>query len=91
MAIAVPSFVRMMRNSSVSVIPGTAFFLTGEPARAACRVGQELLKGQAGYGAMAGRRSDGRFRPRPDVILTGFDGCGRVGDRLAKGKGELDL
>ena len=30
MAIAVPSFVRMMRNSSVNVIPGTAFFLTGE-------------------------------------------------------------
>jgi KUP system potassium uptake protein len=30
MAITVPSFVRMMRNSSVNVIPGTAFFLTGE-------------------------------------------------------------
>ncbi len=31
MAIAVPSFVRMMRDSSVNVIPGTAFFLTGDP------------------------------------------------------------
>ncbi|MFN5998466.1 MAG: potassium transporter Kup [Paracoccaceae bacterium] len=31
MAIAVESFVRMMRNSSVTVIPGTAFFLTGDP------------------------------------------------------------
>jgi KUP system potassium uptake protein len=30
-AIAVPSFVRMMRNSSVNVIPGTAFFLSGDP------------------------------------------------------------
>jgi KUP system potassium uptake protein len=26
----VPAFVRMMRNSSVNVIPGTAFFLTGD-------------------------------------------------------------
>jgi KUP system potassium uptake protein len=31
MAVSVPSFVRMMRNSSVHVIPGTAFFLTGDP------------------------------------------------------------
>jgi KUP system potassium uptake protein len=31
LAIPVDSFVRMMRNSSVSVIPGTAFFLTGDP------------------------------------------------------------
>ncbi len=31
MAVSVPSFVRMMRNSSVTVIPGTAFFLTGDP------------------------------------------------------------
>lgn len=30
-AISVPSFVRMMRNSSVNVIPGTAFFLSGDP------------------------------------------------------------
>lgn len=30
MAVSVNSFVRMMRNSSVSVIPGTAFFLTGD-------------------------------------------------------------
>ena len=31
LAISVPSFVRMMRGSSVNVIPGTAFFLTGDP------------------------------------------------------------
>lgn len=31
LAISVPNFVRMMRNSSVNVIPGTAFFLTGDP------------------------------------------------------------
>ncbi len=31
LAVTVPSFVRMMRNSSVNVIPGTAFFLTGDP------------------------------------------------------------
>ena len=31
MAISTGSFVRMMRNSSVNVIPGTAFFLTGDP------------------------------------------------------------
>ncbi|WP_374646803.1 potassium transporter Kup [Tabrizicola sp.] len=31
LAIPVDSFVRMMRNSSVNVIPGTAFFLTGDP------------------------------------------------------------
>lgn len=31
LAISVESFVRMMRNSSVHVIPGTAFFLTGDP------------------------------------------------------------
>ena len=31
LAVSVPSFVRMMRNSSVNVIPGTAFFLTGDP------------------------------------------------------------
>jgi KUP system potassium uptake protein len=31
LAISVPSFVRMMRNSSAHVIPGTAFFLTGDP------------------------------------------------------------
>jgi KUP system potassium uptake protein len=31
LAISVESFVRMMRNSSVNVIPGTAFFLTGDP------------------------------------------------------------
>ena len=30
LAISVPNFVRMMRNSSVNVIPGTAFFLTGD-------------------------------------------------------------
>ncbi|HMS95942.1 MAG TPA: KUP/HAK/KT family potassium transporter [Tabrizicola sp.] len=30
LAISVPSFVRMMRNSSVNRIPGTAFFLTGD-------------------------------------------------------------
>ncbi len=29
-AVALPSFVRMMRNSSAHVIPGTAFFLTGD-------------------------------------------------------------
>ena len=31
LAVSVPAFVRMMRNSSVNVIPGTAFFLTGDP------------------------------------------------------------
>ena len=31
LAISTDSFVRMMRNSSVNVIPGTAFFLTGDP------------------------------------------------------------
>jgi KUP system potassium uptake protein len=31
LAISVPNFVRMMRGSSVNVIPGTAFFLTGDP------------------------------------------------------------
>ncbi len=31
LAISTSSFVRMMRNSSVNVIPGTAFFLTGDP------------------------------------------------------------
>ncbi len=31
LAISVPGVVRMMRNSSVNVIPGTAFFLTGDP------------------------------------------------------------
>ncbi len=31
LAVSVPSVVRMMRNSSVNVIPGTAFFLTGDP------------------------------------------------------------
>ncbi len=31
MAVSVASFVRMMRNSSVTIIPGTAFFLTGDP------------------------------------------------------------
>ncbi len=31
LAISVPNFVRMMRNSSVNVIPGMAFFLTGDP------------------------------------------------------------
>jgi KUP system potassium uptake protein len=31
LAIPLESFVRMMRNSSVNVIPGTAFFLTGDP------------------------------------------------------------
>ncbi|MBA4323717.1 MAG: potassium transporter Kup [Rhodobacter sp.] len=31
LAISVADFVRMMRNSSVNVIPGTAFFLTGDP------------------------------------------------------------
>ncbi|WP_333815923.1 potassium transporter Kup [Tabrizicola sp.] len=31
LAITVPNFVRMMRGSSVNVIPGTAFFLTGDP------------------------------------------------------------
>lgn len=31
LAIPTGSFVRMMRNSSVNVIPGTAFFLTGDP------------------------------------------------------------
>jgi KUP system potassium uptake protein len=31
LAISTGSFVRMMRNSSVNVIPGTAFFLTGDP------------------------------------------------------------
>lgn len=31
LAISVESFVRMMRGSSVNIIPGTAFFLTGDP------------------------------------------------------------
>jgi KUP system potassium uptake protein len=31
LAISVPNVVRMMRGSSVNVIPGTAFFLTGDP------------------------------------------------------------
>ncbi|MBL9050350.1 MAG: potassium transporter Kup [Tabrizicola sp.] len=31
LAISTGSFVRMMRESSVNVIPGTAFFLTGDP------------------------------------------------------------
>ena len=31
LAVSVPSLVRMMRNSSVNVIQGTAFFLTGDP------------------------------------------------------------
>ena len=31
LAITVPNFVRMMRGSSVNLIPGTAFFLTGDP------------------------------------------------------------
>lgn len=31
MAVSVTSLVRMMRGSSVHVIPGTAFFLTGDP------------------------------------------------------------
>ena len=31
LAVSVPSVVRMMRNSSVNVIPGTAFFQTGDP------------------------------------------------------------
>jgi KUP system potassium uptake protein len=31
LAISTDNFVRMMRNSSVNVIPGTAFFLTGDP------------------------------------------------------------
>ena len=31
LAISTGSFVKMMRNSSVNVIPGTAFFLTGDP------------------------------------------------------------
>jgi KUP system potassium uptake protein len=31
LAVSVPSLVRMMRNSSVHMIPGTAFFLTGDP------------------------------------------------------------
>jgi KUP system potassium uptake protein len=31
LAVPVPSLVRMMRGSSVNVIPGTAFFLTGDP------------------------------------------------------------
>ena len=31
LAVSVPSLVRMMRESSVNVIPGTAFFLTGDP------------------------------------------------------------
>ncbi len=30
LAVSVPSFIKMMRNSSVNVIPGTAFFLTGD-------------------------------------------------------------
>jgi KUP system potassium uptake protein len=31
LAVSAPSFVRMMRKSSVTVIPGTAFFLTPDP------------------------------------------------------------
>jgi KUP system potassium uptake protein len=31
LAISTGSFVKMMRNTSVNVIPGTAFFLTGDP------------------------------------------------------------
>lgn len=31
LAISTGSLIRMMRNSSVNVIPGTAFFLTGDP------------------------------------------------------------
>ena len=31
LAVSVPNLVRMMRNSSVHRIPGTAFFLTGDP------------------------------------------------------------
>jgi KUP system potassium uptake protein len=31
LAVSVPSVVKMMRGSSVNVIPGTAFFLTGDP------------------------------------------------------------
>lgn len=31
LAVTVPNFVRMMRDSSVNVIQGTAFFLTGDP------------------------------------------------------------
>lgn len=31
MSVSVPSFVRMMRNTSAHSIPGTAFFLTGDP------------------------------------------------------------
>ena len=31
LAISTGGFVKMMRNSSVNVIPGTAFFLTGDP------------------------------------------------------------
>jgi KUP system potassium uptake protein len=31
LAVSVPSLVQMMRNSSVNIIPGTAFFLTGDP------------------------------------------------------------
>ncbi len=31
LAVSVPNFVRMMRGSSVDVIQGTAFFLTGDP------------------------------------------------------------
>jgi KUP system potassium uptake protein len=31
LAVSVPNLVKMMRNSSVNVIPGTAFFLTGDP------------------------------------------------------------
>jgi KUP system potassium uptake protein len=31
LAVSVPSIVKMMRGSSVNVIPGTAFFLTGDP------------------------------------------------------------
>jgi KUP system potassium uptake protein len=31
LAVSVPSLVRMMRNSTVNVIPGTAFFLSGDP------------------------------------------------------------
>ena len=31
LAVSVPSFLKMMQRSSVNVIPGTAFFLTGDP------------------------------------------------------------
>ena len=31
LAVSVPSFLKMMKGSSVNIIPGTAFFLTGDP------------------------------------------------------------